>query len=311
MISLMSENNPKWIQPMLATLTENYFWDKGWIYEDKLDGERILANKIHGEISLYSRNHILQNKFYSRIVKELQKIPGEWWIDGEIVAFKNGSASFGALQKIMHSAISDKSVRYYVFDCMYIDGQDIRNKKFIERKQNLKKLIKQNKFIKLVDEISNPKKYLENAHQNGKEGMIVKNPDSLYESKRSTNWLKFKANQEQELVIIGYTKPRGLRRFFGALLVGYYKGDNLIYAGKVGTGYDAKTLKFLYNKLRVIKIMNNPTDATIKEKNLQFVKPVLVAQIAFTEWTDFGKLRHPRYKGLREDKSAKEVIKES
>lgn len=308
----MSENNPKWIQPMLATLTEDYFWDKGWIYEEKLDGERILANKISGKVYLYSRNQILQNKFYPYLVKELKKIPGEWWIDGEIVALTNGKSNFGALQKIMHrGSDKNKKVVYFVFDCMYLNGRDLKNEIFSSRKKQLHQLVKPTVAVRLVDDIKDPKNYLLQALASGKEGMIVKNPNSLYESKRSINWLKFKASREQEFVIVGYTKPRGLRRYFGALLVGYFDHGELKYAGKVGTGFDAKTLKFLYNKLRPIKIKSSEVVEKISEKNVQFVKALIVAEIAFTEWTVSGKLRHPRYKGLREDKSAKEVAKES
>lgn len=307
----MKKGCPEWIEPMKATLTTDYFWDKGWIYEDKLDGERILARKLRGQITLYSRNKIMQNAIYPEIVEALQKIKGDWWIDGEIVAETTGGGSFKTLQKRMHKpGASDIKVIYYVFDLMWINDQDIRNESFIERREILISLALESRYIKYVTEIKKPKKYLESALINNKEGMIVKNPNSTYQPRRSTDWLKFKASREQEFVIIGYTNPQGLRQFFGSILIGYYQNNELKYAGKVGTGFDIETLHDLYSRFEELKTTDPYTSDIIEDKSSHFLKPQLVCQVGFTEWTDDGKLRHPRYLGLRHDKIAKEVIKE-
>lgn len=302
---------PDWIEPMKATLTTNYFWDRGWIYEDKLDGERILARKQAGQVTLYSRNKIMQNDIYPEIVEELLKNKGDWWIDGEIVALKSGVGSFKTLQKRMHKVgAKDISVVYYVFDIMHLDHEDLRNDDFIERRKILHENIKESNVIKFVKEIKNPKQYLESALRYNREGMIVKNPTSSYQPKRSTDWLKFKASREQEFVILGYTNPQGLRQFFGSILIGFYDNGQLRYAGKVGTGFDSETLKELFEMFEDLKTKEPATADEIHEKSAHYIKPQLVCEVGFTEWTDDNKLRHPRYLGLRHDKIAKEVIKE-
>lgn len=307
----MKLNLPEWIEPMKATLTTDYFWDRGWIYEDKLDGERILARSQAGQITLYSRNKIIQNAIYPEIVEALSKNKGDWWMDGEIVAEVSGAGSFKKLQKRMHkTGIGDIKVAYYAFDMMWLNNKDLRSEPFVTRRQQLKNNIKESELIRYVAEIKQPKKYLESALKNNKEGMIVKNPNSTYQPKRSLDWLKFKASREQEFIIIGYTNPQGLRQFFGSILIGYYQRGLLKYAGKVGTGFDYQTLKDLYEKFEDLEVKEPPTHDEIKEHKSQFIKPQLVCQIGFTEWTDGGKLRHPRYLGLRHDKIAKEVVRE-
>lgn len=308
-------NMPDWIQPAKATLTYSYFWSKDWSYEEKLDGERIVAVKDK-TVSIYSRNRILLNNTYPEIVTELKKLEGRWWIDGEIVAFDHQVTSFKKLQRRLQikdpvkALNSDIEVFLYVFDLMYLNGHDLRSLPYKQRRVMLWQLLKPRGHLRIV----RPQKPIEQsftlACKRGWEGLVVKNLDSPYESKRTTNWLKFKCSKSQELIIIGYTDPHGARIRFGALLLGYYHDGELKYAGRVGTGFDETTLERLYVTLSGYTTDQSPLSENIATKGVHWVQPILVAQVGFTEWTNDNKLRHPRYLGLRDDKSPQEVIKE-
>lgn len=308
---------PDWIDPAKATLTYDYFWSDDWAYEWKLDGERVLAVKRAGSVRLYSRNRIGLNATYPEVVDELAKIAGDWWLDGEIVAFETGNTSFRKLQDRLHikdeglARQSHTPVYYYVFDCMFLDGYDLTGLPYRARRQILRDRVKPRGPLRLLPmEHGVDERFFRRICKKGWEGLIVKDLDSPYESKRTSRWLKFKCGNGQEFIIIGYTDPQGSRTGFGALLLGFYDKGRLHYAGKVGTGFNQAALKDLLGRMRRHATDSLPLDQTVRGKGIHWIKPRLVCEVGFTEWTDENRLRHPRYLGLREDKPAKEVIKE-
>jgi bifunctional non-homologous end joining protein LigD len=313
---------PTFVKPMLATLTKDYSVGSDWVYEHKFDGERCIAIKRHGEVSLLSRNRRKINNEYPELEKALlaQKADN-FIIDGEIVALnKQGLSDFELLQsRINLKALADikekiKTVPIYyrIFDIMYAGGYDVRNLPLLARKKVLKKLLRFNKILTYTEhKTGNGLKLFKQACKRHWEGLIVKQIDSTYVSTRSRNWLKFKCALGQELVIGGYTEPQHSRKDFGALLVGYYKRGKLQFAGKVGTGFNYATLTMLGKKLRALEIKKCPFANYAKStKGVHWVQPKLVAEFEFAQWTNIGRLRVPRYKGLRTDKPAKEVTQE-
>ncbi|NIP42287.1 MAG: ATP-dependent DNA ligase [candidate division Zixibacteria bacterium] len=300
---------------MLATLTHDYFSDENWIYERKLDGERCLCFKNGKKVELKSRNKRVLNDTYPELVKELEKQDtGNFIADGEIVAFEGDVTSFSKLQNRMHSSESsgrDVAVYYYLFDLLHVGGYDMTKLELRYRKAILKKALEfSNKLRFTAHRNEEGKKYHQEACKKGWEGVIAKAADSTYAHSRSKNWLKFKCVNQQEFVIGGFTDPQGQRSGFGALLIGYYKDGDFHYAGKVGTGYDDEMLEKLGKKLKDIERKSNPFEEDVKEKGAHWVKPKLVGEVGFTEWTSDGKLRHPRFLGLRRDKKAKNVERE-
>jgi DNA ligase D-like protein (predicted ligase) len=313
---------PDYILPMLATLTNDYFSSDNWLYEHKFDGERCLAFKKNGKVRLMSRNKKLMNTEYPELVKAFeQQTADNFVVDGEIVAVgKYGVSDFQLLQGRIHllqkSEIQEKEkeirIRLRIFDCMYADGYDIRSLPLYARKDILKKLLDYNKILTYTEHIiGDGVAFFKKACKIHWEGLIAKRIDGEYVGKRSPDWLKFKCIMKQELVIGGYTDPKGSRSYFGALLVGYYKDGKLMYAGKVGTGYTQEILEILGKKLKKLKRKTCPfANYDESTEGVNWVHPELVAEFRFAEWTKGGKLRVGRYKGLRDDKPAKEVVKE-
>jgi DNA ligase D-like protein (predicted ligase) len=216
---------------------------------------------------------------------------------------------FSALQRRM---LSHVPVFYYIFDVLYLDGRDLTKLPLIERKQILKGAFSFRDPLRFTEHRAvEGEKFYREACKKGLEGVIAKRADSVYVHQRSGDWLKLKCENQQEFVIVGYTDPSGQRTGIGALLVGVYKKGKLFYAGKVGTGFDNATLKSLERKLSSIQ---QPATAcssdSLPRSGVHWVKPRLVAQVAFTEWTNAGKLRHPRFLGLRTDKNPSEVVRE-
>jgi bifunctional non-homologous end joining protein LigD len=310
---------PEWMEPMLATLTTNYFSDEDWIFERKFDGERCIAFRNGDRTRLRTRNNKDLNSTYPEVVDAIQgQIAENFVVDGEIVAFEGAVTSFSRLQERLQikdrreAEESPVSVYYYIFDLMYLEGHDICNLPLHTRKSLLKYLIHFKdplRFSEHRDE-TGLECYRE-ACRKGWEGVIAKRAESRYLHKRSQDWLKFKCVNEQEFVIGGYSEPQGSRTGFGALLLGYYEGGSLRYAGKVGTGFDDRTLQDLYGELSRRERTDSPfEDDTGSKKGIHFVDPDLVCEVGFTEWTGEGKLRHPRFLGMRTDKDAGEVIRE-
>lgn len=311
----------EWQNPMLATLTHEYFNSPTWIYECKMDGERCIAYcDDAGKIVIYSRNKQVLNNTFPEIIESLMPNKDKSFIiDGEIVALdKNGVTKFSLLQNRIGISNATKQdlkntpVYYYVFDILYLNKENLKSKELMERKEILKDNIKFASNVIYTEHIrEDGLKYLNEACKKNWEGIIAKNGKSHYENRRSKNWLKFKCWNEQEFIIIGYTQPKGTRIGFGAILIGFYKGKELHYAGKVGTGFDTAMLKALKDRFSELE-EEKPTIVSkeIKEKNIHWLKPQLVCEISFTEWTKNNKLRHPRFIGIRLDKNPKEVGKE-
>jgi bifunctional non-homologous end joining protein LigD len=308
---------PKWVNPMLATLTDKRFSRPGWIYEPKYDGERVLAFKQGHEVALLSRNKKQLSGGYPDLVKALKLQKHDFIADGEVVAFKDKVPSFEKLQERigLHDIRATEKgipVFYYLFDLMYLDGYDLRDMPLRYRKGLLEKIIIYQDPLRYTPHMENEgESYFSQMCHKGWEGVIAKDFSAAYSAARSRNWLKFKCVSDQELVIGGYTDPRGSRTGFGALLVGYYNKDQLRYAGKVGTGFDEALLKELYRELKSLEQDTSPFADKLSDRGTHWVRPRMVAEIGFTEWTKYGKLRHPRFKGLRQDKPAREVVREA
>jgi bifunctional non-homologous end joining protein LigD len=301
---------------MKAVLCRDPFSDPDWIYERKLDGIRCLAIRDGDRLRMLSRNDLDLAGRFSEIHAALEAQPARRYaVDGEIVAFDRGRTSFARLAARGHHRVA---TFFYVFDLLWLDGRDVTGLDLRTRKRLLRGVLAWDDPLRITGHRNRDGEALfEHACRQGWEGVIAKRADSPYRATRSRDWLKFKCEAGQELVIGGFTAPRGARTEFGALLVGYHEAGDpdgpLRYAGKVGTGFDGETLRTLGAQLR-----DRETDASpfadprsIKEAHVTWVKPELVAQLAFTEWTTAGRLRHPRYLGLRDDKPAGQVVRES
>jgi bifunctional non-homologous end joining protein LigD len=303
--------------PMKAVLSDRPFSDPGWVFERKLDGERCGALRRNGEVRLLSRTGQILNSTYPELVDALAGDGPDVLLDGEIVALDRGRTSFERLQQRIgiHDAErarrSPVAVYYYLFDVLESDGQDLRGLPLLERKARLRRAAEFRGPLRLTPYMRGEgEKAFRLACERGWEGVIAKRADSPYISTRSRDWLKLKCAYGQELVIGGWTAPRGSRKHLGALLVGYYERDRLRYAGKVGTGFDEVTLGRLRRELERRERRSSPFDGGGPPRDARWAEPELVAQIGFAEWTRDGKLRQPRYQGLRDDKPAREVVRE-
>jgi len=292
---------------MKAVLTDERFDDPEWIYERKLDGIRTIAIRDGGKVKLLSRNDL--DLGFTAVAKAVEKQKGRFAIDGEVVALVGDQTSFEALARRGHDTVP---LTYYVFDILWIDGEDVRSKPLRERKQLLKDTIDFHDPLRFTEHRNEGGiAYFQEACRKGWEGVIAKRADSPYSSKRSKDWLKFKCGHGQELVIGGFTEPQGTRIELGALLLGVYEGDALRYAGKVGTGFDQATLRDIAGRLAPLRRGTPAFEDPIRERDVTWVEPELVAQVGFTEWTRHGRLRHPRFLGLRDDKAARDVVREA
>jgi bifunctional non-homologous end joining protein LigD len=315
---------PAVIHPMLATPVAKAFDDSDWLFEIKWDGYRAVAFIDDGRVRLVSRN---QNDLTAQFA-ELGRLPQfvsaqRAILDGEIVALDDeGRPSFSLMQQRTGFHPGKRSLQrregvpviYYAFDLLYLDGLDLRHVALEQRKQLLKDQIKVGEVIQFSDHYAEKGLDLfKAAKQRGLEGIVAKKRSSTYEERRSRDWLKIKITQRQECVIGGYTDPEGSREYFGALVLGLYdRQKRLIHVGQVGTGFDEKVLKEIFGRLQPLKTKQNPFYGEIGGlRKVQFVRPELVAEIKFAEWThesaDGGmKLRAPVFMGLRADKSAEE-----
>jgi bifunctional non-homologous end joining protein LigD len=286
---------------MAATLTDKRFTGPEWIFERKLDGIRLLAFKKGRDVQLFSRNQLEQHN--PAIADAIAELPHrDLILDGEVTGVWGPAST--------READKPRGLAYHVFDVLWIDGRDVMSLPLDERRALLKTLPLRAP-LRRVAALDDEKPW-EHACAEGWEGVIAKRRDSLYEHRRSPNWLKMKCEASQELVVCGFTDPQGARVGLGALLVGYFEGDDLVFAGKVGTGFDTKMLLDLRAKLDRIEIDKPPfTKATgLPRLRAHWVKPQIVVQVAFIEWTVHDKLRHPRLLGIRTDKSAREVVRE-
>ncbi len=312
---------PAWAEPELATLTAERFSDPAWLYERKFDGERCLAYRSGDEVRLMTRNQQLVNSTYPELAAQLQAQDcADFIIDGEVVAFAGPTTSFSLLQRRLGVRNPSEALRaevpvvYYVFDVLWADGRDCRQLPLSERKQVLRPLLSFTGPVRYTTyRRRDGEVYFAQACAKGWEGLVVKRADSPYRSGRSRDWLKFKCQASQEFVIAGYTDPKGSRTGFGALLLGYYDSDGrLVYAGKVGTGFDDAALAALATTLSGLERPQSAFDrGSLPRTGVHWVEPRLVGQVAFSEWTTAGQLRHPRFAGLRRDKDPATVVRET
>lgn len=315
---LERSKQPDWTAPMLATLTDEPFSSPDWIYERKFDGERVLAFRKGRTVRLLTRNRKEIGDTYPELVEALAKQAcNDFIVDGEVVAFEGARTSFSRLQQRMQisdleeARASNVAVYYYLFDIVHLEGHDLARLALRLRKALLKEAISfRNPLRYTLHRNRDGEAYYEAACRKGWEGVIAKRADSAYRHGRSSDWLKFKCAKGQELVIGGFTEPHGSRIGFGALLVGYYDDGKLRYAGKVGTGYDDAFLAEFRERLDGLVRKTSPFADPVKESGVTWVAPKLVGEFAFTEWTRDGKLRHPRFLGLRRDKAPREVVRE-
>ena len=281
---------PDWLEPMAATLTQDRFTGPDWIFERKLDGIRLLAFKRGRDVRLLSRNRLPQN--LPSIAEAIADLPvGDAIFDGEVTW---GSGT----------------VAYHVFDVVWIDGRDVMSLPLHARRAMLAELPLRSP-LQRVASIDDEKPW-DRACREGWEGVVAKRRDSPYEHRRSPHWLKMKCEASQELVVGGFTDPRGKRVGLGALLVGYFENGNFVFAGKIGTGFDTKLLLQLRARLDAIEIARPPftRGSGLPRLRAHWVQPEVVVQVAFIEWTVHGKLRHPRLLGVRTDKAARDVVRE-
>ena len=312
---------PSWVEPELATLTHDRFSDPGWIFERKLDGERCLAFAEAADVRLYSRSrHEITGAFPEIAAALAARHDGDLIADGEIVAFDGTQTRFGRLQQRLGVAhpgdalLREVPVYYYLFDVLFAEGRDVRQLPLLERKRALARSVKFRDPLRFTEHRDRDgEAFYRQACRDGWEGLVAKRADAPYQAGRSRDWLKFKCENAQEFVIGGYTDPQRTRVGFGALLLGYYDADGgLVYAGKVGTGFDTRTLRSLHDRLARLE-RDSPAFRNGRlppHRDVHWVEPRLVAQVGFAEWTRDGELRQARFEGLRDDKEAAEVVRE-
>jgi bifunctional non-homologous end joining protein LigD len=280
---------PEWLEPMAATLSQERFAGDDWLFEQKFDGIRLLAYKRGAEVKLYSRSRRLQD--LPRLAEAVARLPvDEAILDGEVTW--------------------DGRSGYHVFDILWLNGEDVTGLPLEQRRALLGRLPFENPLHR-VRMLNDPEPW-ERARREGWEGVIAKRRGSPYEHRRSPHWLKMKCELAQEFVVGGFTDPQGTRVGLGALLVGYYEEDDFVFAGKIGTGFDTKLLLDLRGHLDALEIPASPFTRArgLPRLHAHWVRPDVVVQVAFLEWTVHGKLRHPRFIGVRTDKNARDVVKE-
>src|SRR6267142_649786 len=269
------------VSPMLATLVPRPFHKPNWVYEEKYDGIRILAYKEGNKLSLITRNDVNRVSDFPNLAAAIRHLKSSTLLlDGEVV----------------------------VFDCLFANGRDLRAEPLSVRRKSLRNAIKSGNLLLIAERLAeNGLQAYRVAQRRGFEGVVAKDASSPYVEGRSRYWLKNKIRKEEEFIIGGYTAPAGSRKYFGALLLGAYKKGAFRYVGRVGTGFNEKTLSSLFRKFKPLVRKESPFVPPLPMKTATFLWPKLVAQISFTEWTRDGKLRQPAFLGLREDKSPQEV----
>jgi bifunctional non-homologous end joining protein LigD len=304
---------------MLATLTDRREFGEDWLLERKLDGERCVARKDDADVRLESRTGKDLTGTYPEVRTAVAAQAGRrMLLDGEVVAYDGEQTSFGRLQQRLGVAkpspelLASYPVVYCVFDLLELDGTDLTAEPLLQRRARLTDAVRSSDALQLIEALRGDSKLrFADACRSGWEGLIAKRADAPYSRGRSKDWLKLKCAWEQEFVIGGFTEPAGSRTDFGALLVGYYEDGQLRYAGKVGTGYSAATLRGLGARLRALETPESPfLDARPIPRGTHWTRPELVGQVGFAEWTTEGRLRQPRFLGLRDDKGPDEVVRE-
>jgi bifunctional non-homologous end joining protein LigD len=305
-------------KPMLARQSKEVIDKADWFYETKYDGYRIIAKINNNKAELYSRNGNSYTGKFETITKELKHTNNSIILDGEVVIKdKKGLSNFQLLQN--YQTTGKGTLKYFVFDILYLNGHDLKELTLSQRRELLEEFFNNNNFKNIFIsqlQIGNGKKLFEKLSAKGYEGIIAKDPESLYiEGRRAETWLKIKSNMMQEAIICGYTAPQKSRSHFGSILLGMYKGKKLVYIGNCGTGFTEESLKELNDDFQRLRIGKSPFDPVPKlvgaKGKIFWIKPKLVCNIKFTEWTQDEHMRHPVFMGLRDDKKITEVINES
>ena len=303
---------PRRVSPMLATSTAEPFDDPDWLFEIKLDGYRAIAEVSGREVALYSRNNLSFNKKFPSLPGSLASLDVEAVFDGEVVALdENGRSYFQLLQNYRRTGKGN--IAYFIFDLLYLNGEDLRNQPLLARKERLRALLPDLPELRYSDHIMEyGREFFELARQNNLEGILAKRAASLYQTgRRSKDWLKIKIRMQQEAVICGFTQPRRSRKGFGALVLGVYEDDRLVCIGFAGGGFDEAGLKEMYELLQPLVQSEPPFSTPVKsDMPITWVKPELVCEVEFSEWTGENVMRQPIFLGLREDKDPKSVVRE-
>jgi bifunctional non-homologous end joining protein LigD len=303
---------------MAAVLSAERFSDLDWIFERKLDGVRCIAVRSGRDVRLVSRNGLSMNTRYPELADALaREEERDFAVDGEVVAFAGRQTSFARLARRHRErdprdpARSRVRIYLYLFDLLHLRGRDTTALSLRARKAVLRRALGFDGTVRFTAHRNGDGEALyREACARGWEGLIAKRAGSPYVQTRSRDWLKWKCGNEQELVVGGFTEPKGSRTELGALLLGYWQDGELRYAGKVGTGFDRATLRELARRLRPLRRGEPPLADEVPAHGVSWVEPKLVAQIGFSEWTRDGRLRHPRFIGLREDKHPRDVVRE-
>ncbi|HEY4651177.1 MAG TPA: DNA ligase D, partial [Pontibacter sp.] len=305
---------PHHIVPMMAKLTDGPFDGNDWIYEIKWDGFRAVAEVQNGNVELYSRNGKSYGETYKPILESLKQLGQNAVLDGEIVVLNDeGYATFQQLQNYQNTP--SEHLYFYVFDLLYLNGEDLRDLPLLERKKRLEELLQEElPAVRYSDHVvGNGVAFFKEAQRKNIEGIMAKKADSPYRTgKRSSEWLKIKTHLRQEVVIGGFTEPKGKRKHIGALLLGVYEDGKLTYVGQSGSSFNTRSLEALKTKLDKLVQPESPFVGKVKPNApATWVKPELVAEITFAEWTKEGIMRQAIYEGLRDDKKAKDVVREN
>ena len=301
---------PDWVEPMLATLTDERDLGDGWVLERKLDGIRCLAFVRGGRVTLRSRTR--RPLSFPPVAEALARFRGDAILDGEVVAVDRSGEPLG-FQALQRRALDQGSVALWAFDLLWQGSEDLRGRPLSERRAALEGVVGPGGAVALSEILAGSSRAAyERACSEGWEGVIAKRAEAPYRGGRSRDWLKLKCLFEQEMVVGGVTEPQRSRVGLGALLVGYYEDGRLRYAGKVGTGFDTRTLHDLRERLDALETGESPFAEPVKPlpRGTHWVAPELVAQLAFAEWTGAGRLRQPRFLGLRDDKRPRDVVRE-
>lgn len=300
----MRQRPPRFVPPMLATLVNEPFRRDGWVFEEKYDGYRILARGEGGHVRLFSRNGHDKTSSFAAVARALEHLPEKaFLLDGEVVVFdRRGVSRFQLLQEGKTTPV------YAVFDYLFAGDRDLRREPLSARRAALERLLSRDGGIRLSRRLSaDGIAAFREARRRGFEGIVAKDESSPYVSGRSRLWQKVKVHLEEEFVVGGYTPPRGSRSHFGALLLGAFRRENLVYVGKVGTGFSERTLSDLWHRFRGLIRRDSPFADPPREKGAVWLAPRIVVEIGFQEWTADRLLRQARYLGLRDDKAARDV----
>ena len=302
---------PGFIPPMLATVRDEPFDNLEWIFELKLDGYRVLGTKNDEQLDLYSRNGNLFNDKYPAIAKALNTLNADFVMDGEVCYMEDDKPNF---QKLQHDFSNDKAVHYYAFDLLWLNGHNLKEVPLILRKSLLKELLKKPpKNIHYLDHVEKEgTKLFDEIKTKNQEGIIAKRKESIYYSDlRSKDWQKIKTSLRQEMLICGFIPSEKTGMKFSSLLLAVNKNEELVYTGKVGTGFSDAMQNELFEKMMALVTAKPAVINPPKHKDITWIKPELICEVRFTEWTTSGVMRHPAFMGLREDKAADKIVLET